>query len=53
MDWLRENIFWIVIGVLFIWMHTKMHGHGGHGVHGHGGRDHNGGDHNGHRRDGQ
>lgn len=35
MDWLLENWFWIVVAVLFIWMHTKMHG--GHGGHGHGG----------------
>lgn len=35
MDWLRENLFWIVLGILFVWMHTKMHGaHGGHGGHG-------------------
>ena len=48
MDWLRENLFWIVLTVLFVWMHLKMHGghgghggggcHGGHGEHGeHGG----------------
>lgn len=35
MEWLRENWFWIVVVVLFIWMHTRMHG--GHGGHGHGG----------------
>jgi len=41
MDWLRENLFWIVLTVLFVWMHLKMHGghggggcHGGHGEHG-------------------
>ena len=37
MDWLRQNWFWLVVGVLFAWMHTKMHGghgHGGHGGHG-------------------
>lgn len=32
MDWLRENWFWIVVAVLFIWMHARMHGgHGGRG----------------------
>lgn len=37
MDWLRENWFWIVVLLLFFWMHMKMHGgHGSHG--GHGGR---------------
>lgn len=42
MDWLRENLFWIVIGILFVWMHTKMHGgHGGHG--GGSGHEHRGG----------
>ncbi|MFQ5703453.1 MAG: DUF2933 domain-containing protein [Gemmatimonadales bacterium] len=35
MEWLRENWFWVVVGVAFIWMHTKMHGrHGAHGGHG-------------------
>lgn len=35
MVWLRENFFWIVVGILFIWMHLKMHaGHGGKGGHG-------------------
>ncbi len=34
MAWLQQNWFWIVVAVLFIWMHTKMHGgHGGHGGH--------------------
>ena len=42
MDWLRGNWFWIVVGILFIWAHTKMHG--GHGGHGHG----SGGEHGGH-----
>lgn len=46
MDWIRENWFWIVVGVLFIWLHTKMHG--GHGHAGHGG----GGGCGGHRHDG-
>ena len=34
MDWIRENWIWIVIGGLFIWMHTRMHGGHGHGGHG-------------------
>lgn len=37
MDWLRENWFWIVVAIVFIWMHTRMHGghgHGGCGAHG-------------------
>jgi hypothetical protein len=34
MDWVRENWFWIVVGILFIWAHTKMHGGHGHGGHG-------------------
>ena len=30
MDWLRENLHWIFIGLALIWMHTRMHGaHGG------------------------
>jgi len=34
MEWLRENWFWLVLGAVFFWMHTKMHGgHGGHGGH--------------------
>ncbi len=32
MDWLRENWFWLIVGVAFLWMHVKMHG--GHGRHG-------------------
>lgn len=28
MLWLRENWFWIVVAVAFVWMHG---GHGGHG----------------------
>lgn len=36
MLWLRENWFWIVVSVAFVWMHVRMHGgHGGHGGHGH------------------
>ncbi|NOT09160.1 MAG: DUF2933 domain-containing protein [Gemmatimonadales bacterium] len=35
MNWLRENWFWIVVGVFFLWSHGKMHGgHGGHSGHG-------------------
>src|SRR3990172_6176757 len=33
MDWIRENWFWIVVGVLFIWLHGKMHGGHGHAGH--------------------
>lgn len=43
MDWLRENWFWLVVVVLFLWMHGKMHGgHGGHG--GRGGHTHDRGE---------
>ena len=35
MDWVRGNLFWIVVLILFFWVHMKMHG--GHGAHG-GGR---------------
>lgn len=35
MEWLAENWFWVVIGILFVAMH--MFGHGGHGGHGGGG----------------
>ena len=47
MDWILENWFWLLVGVLFIWMHTRMHGgHGGHGGHGsHGGHGCCGGGH--------
>ncbi len=35
MDWLAENLFWVLIGVVFIGMHMFGHGgHGGHGMHG-------------------
>jgi len=35
MDWLAENWFWVLIGVVFIGMHMFGHGgHGGHGMHG-------------------
>ena len=35
MEWLMENWFWVLIGILFVAMH--MFGHGGHGGHGGGG----------------
>ena len=35
MEWLAENWFWVVIGILFVAMH--MFGHGGNGGHGGGG----------------
>jgi len=35
MEWLTENWFWVLIGILFVAMH--MFGHGGHGGGGHGG----------------
>jgi len=35
MEWLAENWFAVLIGILFVGMH--MFGHGGHG--GHGGND--------------
>lgn len=35
MEWLMENWFWVLIGILFVAMH--MFGHGGHGGGGHGG----------------
>lgn len=31
MEWLAENWFWVLIGVVFIVMH--LFGHGGHGGH--------------------
>lgn len=35
MDWLAENWFWVLIGIVFVAMH--LFGHGGHGGHaGHG-----------------
>ncbi len=39
MEWLTENWFWILIGIVFVGMH--MFGHGGHGGggSGHGGHD--------------
>lgn len=51
-DWLRENLLWIAAAVLFIWMHTKMHGaHGGQGGGGHGGCG--AGGHDGHEQHGE
>ena len=38
MEWLAENWFSVLIGIVFVGMH--MFGHGGHG--GHGGRGHGG-----------
>lgn len=32
MEWLVENWFWVLIGVLFVGIH--LFGHGGHGSHG-------------------
>jgi len=38
MEWLTQNWFWVLIGILFVAMH--LFGHGGHGGHsGHGGDD--------------
>lgn len=31
MDWLRENWFWLLVGIAIFWMHVKMHG-GHHGA---------------------
>lgn len=32
MDWLTENLLWVVFGGAFLWMHLRMHrGHGGCG----------------------
>jgi hypothetical protein len=33
-SWIRENSFQIVVLVLFVWVHLKMHGKHGHGMHG-------------------
>lgn len=31
MEWLVENWFWLLIGILFVGMHMFVHGgHGGH-----------------------
>ena len=36
MEWLADNWFWVLIGILFVAMNLFVHG--GHGVHGeHGG----------------
>lgn len=43
MEWLRENLFWIVVFGFFIWFHLRMHGghgRGGCGAQGHGGHSH-------------
>jgi uncharacterized membrane protein len=37
MEWLIENWFWVLIGILFVAMHLGHGGHGGHGAGGHGG----------------
>ncbi len=35
MEWLVENWFWVLIGILFVGMHLFGHGrHGGHGKRG-------------------
>lgn len=40
MNWLAENWFWVVIGIVFVAMHLFGHGgHGGHGDHGPSGTD--------------
>lgn len=37
MQWIRENWFWIIVSIAFVWMHLKMHGshrsHRSHGAH--------------------
>ncbi|HCQ29307.1 MAG: DUF2933 domain-containing protein [Ignavibacteriae bacterium] len=34
MEWLAENWFWVLIGILFVVTHLFGHGsHGGHGGH--------------------
>jgi hypothetical protein len=36
MEWFSENWFWVLILILFVWMHMGGHGcHGGHGKHSH------------------
>lgn len=47
MEWVRENWFWIVVVVLFLWIHTKMHGGHGHGGPSHRGHGHGEGGHRG------
>lgn len=41
MNWLAQNWVWVLVFVVFIWMHMSGHGcHGGHGDHsGHGGKE--------------
>lgn len=48
MDWILDNIFWLAVGAVFIWMHLKMHGGHGHGAHGHGASNQAGYGHHGH-----
>lgn len=31
MNWLRENWLWLSVVILFLWVHTKMHGRHVHG----------------------
>ena len=33
MNWLGENWIWLSMVILFVWMHTKMHGTHKHGRH--------------------
>jgi hypothetical protein len=40
MEWLAENWFWVLIGIVFVAMH--LFGHGGHGGHGGSGCGHEG-----------
>lgn len=42
MEWLSENWFWLVVGILFVVLH--LFGHGGHGGHGAGARRRGSGD---------
>lgn len=39
MEWLAENWFWVLIGILFVGIH--IFGHGSHGSHGGGKHDEN------------
>jgi hypothetical protein len=43
MEWINQNWFWLLIGIVFVGMH--LFGHGGHGGHG--------GGHKGHRPSGK
>ncbi len=41
MEWVKDNLFWIVILAVFVWMHARMHGgHGTGGSDGCGGHGH-------------